>query len=64
MEFFKNNKKTIIVLGIVILIFVSNGIVNSIAKSKIKNELESITKDLENFSYDNISYSYFIDSIF
>ena len=58
MEFFKNNKKTIIVLGIVILIFVSNGIVNSIAKSKIKNELESITKDLENFSYDNISYSY------
>lgn len=58
MEFFKNNKKTIIVLGIVILIFVTNGIVNSIAKSKIKNELESITKDLENFSYDNISYSY------
>ena len=58
MEFFKNNKKTIILLGIVILIFVTNGIVNSIAKSKIKNELESITKDLENFSYDNISYSY------
>lgn len=57
MDFIKQNKKTLIVVGIILILFIVNKSINVYATNKIEDELKSVTKNID-FDYDDLNYSF------
>ena len=63
MEFLKQNKKIIVILGVLFLLLIINTSVNMVATGKIDDEIQSTIKDLNvgddvEIEYEDISYSF------
>ena len=60
MSFLKQNKKSLIVVGIILVLIIVNKSINIYATNIIEDELKSVTKniDFDNFDYDNLNYSF------
>ena len=57
MDFIKQNKKTLIVVGTILILFIVNKSINVYATNKIEDELKSVTKNID-FDYDDLNYSF------
>lgn len=57
MNFIKQNKKTLIVIGTILLLVIVNKSINIYATNVIEDELKSVTKNID-FDYDDLNYSF------
>lgn len=57
MDFIKQNKKTLIVVVTILILFIVNKSINVYATNKIEDELKSVTKNID-FDYDDLNYSF------
>jgi len=57
MNFIKQNKKTLIVIGTIFLLVIVNKSINIYATNVIEDELKSVTKNID-FEYDDLNYSF------